>query len=235
MPLFLFLFLFLIIPVQTFAQKSTIIPTIDPKKTEAVREMAEKKVQDILQQNDLKSTIDTSTPKSVLGTITQINDTKVDISYKNATKNISFTENTIFINEKKNKIKSIDLKSGQIILAMGYYDQFNNFEAKRIVITTTNDIENKNETVFGTIADLSQSSNVLVLIPIKNKNIQYQIKIDQQTKVIDKNGNNSTISKLKSGQKIVAVIQPDSKIVNTFNVSQIITLDSNSPTSTPKK
>jgi hypothetical protein len=199
--------------------------------------MVAKKVKEI-QQSDTNSSSST-TPKSITGTISKIENDKIIITDKNDLKTITISEDTAFIDAKKNKTKINNLKSGQVILSIGYYDQYDNFEAKRIVVTTSEAIKNKNEIIFGKIADISQTSNVLILIPIKNKNTQYQIKSDSKTKVVDENGNILTIGKLKSGQKIVAVIQPDAKIANTFNVSQIIVFSSNStsisPTPTPKK
>ena len=45
--------------------------------------------------------------------------------------------------------------------------------------------ENKNEIILGKIVDISKESPVFVLIPIKNKDIQYQIKTDAKTEIID--------------------------------------------------
>lgn len=234
---FLILLFSLIFPINSSAQTVTTTPTSDQNLTEEVRQMVVKKVQEIQQSDTKTSSISTTIPKSLFGTISKIDDTQITIIFENNSKTISTTTETVFYDAKKNKTKITNLKSGQVILAMGYYDESGNFGAKRIVVTSLDAIENKNEIIFGTIADISQTSNVLVLIPIKNKNTQYQIKTDSQTKVIDKNGTNLAINKLKSGQKVVVVIQPDAKIANTFDVSKIITFDSTSisPTPTPKK
>lgn len=237
---FLSLFLSLFSPNQIFAKEATVAAsTSDKNLTEEVRQMVAKKVKEIQENDTNSSPLSTNTPKAIVGTISKIEKNQIIVSNKNNSQVVSITDNTVFIDAKKNKIKIDSLKSGQVILSMGYYDQYNNFEAKRIIITTSEAIENKNEIIFGKIADISQTSNVLVLIPIKNKNIQYQIKTDLKTKIIDKDENTLTINKLKSGQKVIAVIQPDAKTANTFNVFQIITLDSSSsstsPTPTPKK
>ncbi len=236
--MYLFLsFIFSIFFQPILAQESTITPVSNQDLTEEVREMVTQKVKEIQQGSSTNASISTTIPKSLVGTITQIGDSQFTINHKNENKDIIITSDTVFINEKQIKTKFNSLKSGQVILAMGYYDQFNNFTAKRIVITTSDEIENKNEIVFGTIADISQTSNILVLIPLKNKNTQYQIKTDSQTKITTKSNTSLTFAKLKSGQKVIIVIQPDPKISNTFDASQIITLDSTtvSPTPTPKK
>ncbi len=218
--MFLIVFLFLLFPPQLIAQSVT--PTPDAK-TEAIRELAEKKVQDML--GITSSSLSPTIPKSVVGTITKIDNNNIISSFKNENKELETNSETVIINEKKLKAKFTDLKEGQTILAMGYYDQFSNFAAKRIIITNSEDIKNKNEIVFGTITDISQSSDVLVLVPIKNKNTQYQIKISSKTKITNKDGDSLTLSKLKKGQKVTAVIQPNIKISNTFDVFQIVTVN----------
>ncbi len=232
MSLFLILFLFLIRPTNSFAQNTTVTPTIDPK-AEEIKKMNEKIVQDMQTETN---TVSTTTPKSVVGTISQIKEDQIIVDDNNKNKTINITSDTVYVDAKKNKTKLSNLKSGQVILSMGYYNESGNFTAKRIVVTSLEAIQNKNEIIFGTIADISQTTNVLVLIPLKNKNTQYQIKTDSKTEVVDKSGNNLTVNKLKSGQKVVVVIQPDAKISNTFDVSKIITIDSSpiSPTPTPK-
>jgi len=240
MHLLLSLILSLFIPNQILAKESTVsASTSDKDLTEEVREMVAKKVKEIQENDTNNSSVSTNTPKAIAGTILKIENSQITVGNKNNSKIITTTEDTVFVDAKKNKIKIDNLKSGQMILSMGYYNQYDGFDAKRIVVTTPEAIENKNEIVFGKIADISQTSNVLVLIPIKNKNVQYQIKTDSKTKIIDKDDNTLTISKLKSGQKIIAIIQPDTKTTNSFTVSQIITLESapnsTSPTPTPKK
>jgi len=220
MYLFLLLISSLFFPIFSFSQEATAVPTKAPNKE--VLEMVQQKVKDMLQ-----STTATSTePKSIIGTITQIDSSQIVVSYKNESKTITITEETVFIDAKRNKTKIDNIKAGQDILAMGYLNQYGNFEAKRVVITDLKTIENKNEIVLGKIVDISQSSPIFILIPIKNKEIQYQIKTDTKTEILDKDNNKLTLDKLKSGQKIVVIIQPDAKIAKTFYVSKIITMDS---------
>lgn len=223
MYLFLLLFLSFIFPTTSFSQVATVTPTKAPNKE--VLEMVQQKVKDMLQQSGIGSTT-SPIPKALIGTITQIDNSQITISYKNESKTMTITEETIFIDAKRNKTKLANIKAGQDILSMGYLDQYGNFESKRIVIIDLKTIENKNEIVLGKIVDISQSSSIFVLIPIKNKETQYQIKTDSKTEILDKDNNKLTIDKLKSGQKIVVIIQPDAKMAKTFYVSKIITLDS---------
>lgn len=223
MYLFLLLLISLFSPTYSFSQEATVVPTKAPNKE--VLEMVQQKVKDMLQQTTNQTSATSTGPKSIIGTISQIETSQIIVSYKNESKNITLTEETVFIDIKRNKTKVENIKAGQDILAMGYLNQYGNFEAKRIVVIDLKIIENKNEIILGKIVDISQSSPVFILIPIKNKDTQYQIKTDSKTEIFDKDNNKLTINKLKSGQKIVVIIQPDPKIAKTFYVSKIITLD----------
>jgi len=225
-PLFLILSLF--IPFQVSAQEAiTITPTKAP--TKEVLDLVTKKVKEMLNQ---ESTTVSTGPKSFIGTISQISDTQLTINYKNQDKVILIDADTIFINAKKVKIKFSDIKSTQSILAMGYLNAQNQLTAKRIIITDLKAIENNNQVVVGTIVDISKSSPIFVLIPIKNKNTQYQITTDTKTDVVDQNGQEIKLSSLTAGQKIITIIKPDIKLKQTFYTTKIIT-QSKTSTSTP--
>jgi hypothetical protein len=238
MYLILLLVFNILFPQPILAQEDTSVsPTQAPNK--AVLEMVQQKVKSMLEQNSTQDTV-SNNPQSQFGTISQISDTQIIISYQNQNKTITITPDTIFIDAKKNKIKIASIKVGQDILAMGYLDQSNNLTAKRIVVIDLKTIVNNNEIILGKIVDISQSSPIFSLTSIKNKENTYQIKTDGKTEIFDQNNNKLTLSKLKSGQKVVVVIQPDIKLVKTFYVSKIITFDSNSASSisvtpTPKK
>jgi hypothetical protein len=187
-----------------------------------IREVVQQKVKEKLQQI---TTVDNSIPRSAIGTITQINNKEITISYKNSNQLISVTDETIFIDAKKNKISLDKLKSGQDILALGYINDGNNLEAKRIVIIDLKTIENINQVVTGKIVDLSKTSPIFTLIPSKNKNTQFQIEIDDKTEIIDSNNKKYTQKNLISGQKVIVIIKPDPKIQKTYYASKIIIND----------
>ena len=219
-----FIILSLFSPQPLLAQEIAPTPAVDSKAKEVreiVTEMAQKKFNEILNKSSSSSNV----PKSIMGTINQLDPTQLTVTYQNETKVITLTDSTVYIDAKRNKTKFESLKSGQDVLALGYFNQYGNFEAKRVVVTDIKTITNNNEIVLGKIADISQSSSIFLLIPIKNKETQYQIKSDSKTEIIDKDNNKLTADKLKTGQKVIVIIQPDIKIAKTFYVSKIITLD----------
>ena len=77
------------------------------------------------------------------------------------------------------------------------------------------------------IVDISKETSIFTLTPNYNKNSPFQLKTDSKTKIVDTD--NKTISSsnvIVNGKKIIAIIQPDSKLENTFYTTKIINLDS---------
>lgn len=120
---------------------------------------------------------------------------------------------------------------------MGIVNTDLSMDCSRIVATDSKSITNTHQIISGQIVDVSQSQNstIFVLVPSKNKNNQYQIKIDTKTVLTDTKGKNLTLNKnIISGKKLIAVIKPDSQIAQTFYAVRLISLDSETPTPTPK-
>ena len=175
--------------------------------------------------------------RAIVGTIIQIDKNNLTIDYQNNTRKISFTTDTVVINIKQTKIKTDSLKVGQDILAMGYLNN-DVLEAKRIVFMDLKTIDTQDQIVVGKIVDISKSSPLLVLIPSKNKNSQYQIKTDSKTEVVSKSNQKIDVKNLVSGQKVIVVVRPDPKITKTYIATKIISTQTApiaSPTATKKK
>lgn len=182
--------------------------------------------------------IKTNTPKSFFGSITQISDSQISINISNQSKTLKLNEKITYIDTKRQKSKLSNFKVGQTILAMGYINDDESLDCRRIIATESKSVENNIQVITGKIVDISQSqtSPIFVLIPFQNKNGQYQIKTDSKTEIIDitqKKINSSDV--IVSGKKIIAIIKPDTQSSQTFYASKIITLDiSQSPTPTVK-
>jgi hypothetical protein len=185
-----------------------------------------------------ESTTSDNKPKSFFGTITQISDQQMTINTQNKNLILQLNDNITYIDTKRQKSKLANFKVGQTILSMGYLDQNNTLDCRRIIATESKSIENNNQVVTGKIVDVSQSqsSPIFVLIPFQNKNGQYQIKIDSKTEFSDIGQKKLTSADVVvNGKKIIAVIQPDAKVSQTFYASRIISLDIvQSPTPTVK-
>lgn len=217
--LFAILFLF-VLNIPTKAVGFT--PTPDTKTTEIVNI-----VKQIVSESITPTPIVSDKPKSFYGNITKIENNTITIVYKNKTQLIEVNDETVYVDLKRNKSKLSNFKVGQEILAMGYLNEENILNSKRILATELKSVVNNHQTVTGQIVDISKETSIFTLTPNYNKNSPFQLKTDSKTKIVDTD--NKTISSsnvIVNGKKIIAIIQPDSKLENTFYTTKIINLDS---------
>jgi hypothetical protein len=224
----LVLSLFLLSSKLALAATSTVTATPSAtnstsEEIQKIRQAVQEKVKEKLQQIT-NPVIDTKTPKSIIGNITQISNNQIIISTKDGSKTVNITDDSVFIDIKRNKTTLDKIKVGQDILVMGYFNSNTILEAKRVVVIDLKALENKHQVIVGKIVDISKSSPIFVLIPTNNKNTQYQIKTDSKTVYIDQGNKVLDIKKLVSGQKIIAIIQPDTELSSTFYVAKIISV-----------
>ncbi len=212
MTFILLIFLFL----SSFKPAVAIEASSSANDVQSIREVVQQKVKEKL--NII--TTPSSKAKSFFGSIKEIKNQQIIISQNNENKTIIITDETIFINLKKTKISFKDMKVGDEILAMGYIDAQGQLETKRIVLIELKKIKNTTQVINGQIVDISQNSPVFIVVPFNNKNNQYQVKTDS-----------NNIKKISTGQKIIAIIKPDEKIANTFNLVKIISSTSTSTSS----
>ena len=219
---------------------NTPTPTLQPTPTttseiQKIREVVQEKVQEKLRE----ITNPTTVKKGIIGKIFQIDPTQITIEYQNINKILKIDSSTVYIDLKRNKINIDKVKTGQDILAMGIYDNSNDsFQAKRIVFSDLSTVSVNKSVVVGKVVDISQTASVLTLVPSKNKNNLYQIKISKTTIFLDKNQKKIAATNLKSGHKIITILTPDPKITNTYTALKIVDLDydpnlSPTPTKTP--
>jgi hypothetical protein len=195
-----------------------------------IRDVVQQKVMEKLQQ----ITEPTLTQKGLIGKIIQIDSSTFTLEYQNNLSIVTFDTNTVFIDQKRNKIAGSQLKVGQDLLVLGLQQSATTFLSKRVVITDLTTIQNIPLVVIGKIVDISKISPIFSLIPTKDKNAQYQVKTDTKSEIINSQNNKISINDLKSGHKIIVILTPDPKMTKTYYAAKIIDLDYQPPTtSTP--
>jgi len=194
-----------------------------------IRDVVKLKVQEKLKDIS-SSTSSEPQKKSIIGTVIQIDGQQLTIDYQNNARAITLDPEVSIIDLKRNKTKLENLKVGQEVTVMGYLEN-EIFTAKRIVFTDLSASLIRDQILIGNIVDVSQTSNVIVVIPSKNKNSQFQIKTDSKTEIIDKNSKKIDSKNVSKGQKIITVIRPESDKSKTYIASKIIILDNASSAS----
>ncbi len=232
--LWLILFLTLARPIFAQTDMPSPTPTISPSANDEIqklREVVSQKVAEKLRQ----ITNPASTKKAFIGKVIQIDANSMTVDSQGNSRTFSINTDTVYIDIKGNKIKLTNIKVGQDILVMGSNNSDNTgFAAKRIIIVDVATIFYKRTVVVGKIVDVSRTSAIFSLIPIKNKNDLFQIKTDDKSVIFDSHHQKLKVTDLKSGQKIIAVLKPDPKISKTYNAINLIDLDY-SPSPTPTK
>jgi hypothetical protein len=209
-------FLTLIIFLNFFRPILATDATSSAQDVQTIREAVQQKVKEKLNIINTPS----SKPKSFFGTIQKITDQQIEIFQNDEAKTVIATDDTAFINLKRNKITLSDLKPGEEILAMGYINSQNQLDAKRIVVIELKNSQNTTQVVAGQVVDISQTSPVFVLVPFSNKEKQFQIETTS-----------NTLKGISTGQKIITVIKPDEEISNTFKLIDIISSKSSASVS----
>jgi hypothetical protein len=230
--------IFAFIPAPIYAQTPSPIMTItktNPSidEIQKIREAVQEKVKEKL--NQIISP--TSNKKGLIGTVIQIDGNQLVLDYKNTQSHLTVADDTVFIDAKRNKAKLDKLVVGQDILALGYQNDAGILETKRLIFIDLKTLESKQIVTVGKIVDISKTSPIFVLIPSANKNNQYQIKIDNNSKITTQDNIDIKSTDLKTGQKVVVLLTPDPKTAKTFLAQKIINMDYQpavTPTLTPK-
>ncbi|HPJ17185.1 MAG TPA: hypothetical protein PK639_03090 [Candidatus Woesebacteria bacterium] len=228
--LILFLFCF---STQTLAVSPTPSPTTTPTATPTTTSDEIQKIREVVQQKVKEKLKLISQPnsgkKAIIGKIIQIDSTQIAIENKGSTQIAKIDADTTYLDKNKNKTKSENLKIGQEVLILGTFDE-TSFTAKRVILIDTVSLYHKKTTVVGKITDISKTNNVLTLIPINNKNTQYQVKITKTTEFTSPANTDTkvTFESLKSGDRIIAVMSPDPKSSRTYNALKIFVFKNSS-------
>lgn len=186
---------------QEEEQEKQSSPSLNPnlkQKVNQIREELKEKVQERIQQ--LKK------PKGFAGKIIKINQNSFTLETKRKTIEVLTDENTKFVNSQRKEITFSDLKIGNFVIAMGYLNEEENLQAKRIVVINPPKALFR-KAVFGKVEDISIEEKIITLKNEKNNTI-YTIEANNNTKItkkIDKNVKKISFSEIEIGDRIIAV------------------------------
>ena len=186
-----------------------------------IRQVVQEKVKEKLAEITATST----GKKAFIGIIKNVEENSITITYANQEFQLEVDVDTVFIDSKRNKTSLDKIQPDQAVLAMGFLNESQVLETKRLIIVPVDSLEQKKHTVIGKIVDISQTSSVFALIPNQNKDSQYQIKTDTKTKIIKKDKAVIKSDQLKNGQIIIVIFSPTKTNSKTYYAHQIIQLE----------
>lgn len=208
---------------------ATLSPTSIPLPTptgsseiQKIREVIQQKVKDKIEEITKSDVVDPK--KSILGIIKEISPNSLTVSSNNEDQIIGYDIDTVIIGAKLTKIKVTDLKVGQEILSLGIQSA-DSYLAKRILVTSIKNVTNNFSILSGNIIDISESSPIILIVPVTDKNRQSQLKYDiKKLEIVDKLGKKINFDTLKVGQKVAVLYNLSSQNDQNILITKLIAL-----------
>ena len=180
-------------------QESTPSSDLDSRMLE-VREAVEQIVGEKLEQ-----LISEQKKVGWLGIITNKDNSTITLEGNDKERQLLFSDETIIVDLKSQKLKLEELTTGKKIVGLGYQQTENIMEAKKVILV--DEIETSKLPLLGTVSDKSQVENLIVITPIYDKDQTLEITLNSKTEIINQDNEKSNYNDLEKGQKIAVVYQ----------------------------
>jgi len=184
---------------------------------------SEKKAQQILEavREKIKASQLAPRRRAYVGALKSIADTTLILETKNGIKQAKVSSQAAILRlekSKKKKIKFEDLAIGDFTIAMGYIEENEVLDAKRIIVKRKEKPEKKRLVLFGLIEEIDVKKELITFKEIRNQKT-WQLKITTKTKM------NRQLKKIKKGERLVTISLPQ-KGNNLLNGLRIFILPS---------
>lgn len=192
-------FLFSLATLRVFAQVS---PEPSPTDTR-IQQQVEERIEKVLKAAEERK------KRALIGSIKTISNSTLTIETKDGDFQAKMATDAAIINLKREEIKLEDLEIGNKIICIGYLDNQNILEAKRIVVVTQFQTP-ATEVAFGVVTDISQEEKVLTIKNPKKQTI-YMVEVGTNTKITKKvEGKIQTVKfgDIKENDRLVAIGKP---------------------------
>lgn len=205
-----------------------------PEASESAVQEIRDKVKEIVQEK-IKET-QKGQKAAFFGEISKITDEALTLQTTQGDKQLKIATDTAILGKGNKKITLKDIKTGLFAIAMGYLEDTNLLETKRLVVSEKIQTAAR-ETAFGKITDISSEEEVLT-IKNEKKNLIYTIEINDKTtitKKIDGKVQKIKLQALSKDDQIIAIGIPsenEHKII-TAKIIHVIPGLSKEATPTP--
>ena len=204
-----------------------------PTATDSAVQEIRNKVKEIVQEK-IKDT-QKGQKAGFFGEISKITDSTLTLQTNQGDKELQIATDAAIIKSGK-KATLEDLETGLFAIAMGYLENNNLLNTKRLVIGKKTELPAR-EVAFGQVTDVSSEENILT-IKNEKKSLIYTIEINNKTAMTKEADGKTTKVKfgdIVKGDKLVAVGAPsenEHKII-TAKVIRIISETTATPEATP--
>lgn len=168
-----FLVCALFFAVNTFAQEAS--PEPSPSPDERIKQQVQERMEKVL------STAEEGRKRALVGTLKSIANSTLTIETRDENFQAKVADDAIIINEDREEIELNDLIIGSNVIAIGYFDNQNVLDARRVVVTEKFQIP-ETDSVFGLVTDISQEEKILTIKHPKNQAV-YMIDVGTETEI----------------------------------------------------
>lgn len=187
-------------------------PTPDP----AIQEKIEDRIQNVL-------TAQTEKKYAFGGEITKISQDTIEIETKDDFLTLVINDETEIVNEDREPLVPADLEKGDYVIAMGYLDEEENLDTRRLVLSEPPEPLGQ-KVVFGKVSDLtSDGEKILTLKELKEEDI-YEIEVTTRTNLsqqVDNETESITFDEISTDSLLAAVGNPDDDNPNFLTATTI--------------
>lgn len=191
---------FLFFVNRVIAQSS---PEPSPSPTDEVTQKVQERMEKVLESAEEKS------KRAYVGTLKSISNSTLTIETRLGDFQIKVVTDAVILNQKREEIELGDLELGSKIIAMGFLNEQNVLEVKRILVIEKFQTPAV-EVAFGIVTDISKDEKVLTVKHPKKQTI-YMVEVTNNTKITKKvEGKIQTVkfSDIKENDRLVAIGKP---------------------------
>lgn len=164
--------------------------------------------------------------KAYVGTLKSIADTTLILETKNGIKQAKVsTEATILRleEETKKEMKFEDLVIGELTIAMGYLDENEVLQTKRVIISLKPKEETKREAICGMAEEVNLTKKIIEIKRLKEEEV-YTLKITSKTEMTQKSEEEMekiSLEEIEPGDRLLAVGLPEEEEKNLLTAHRI--------------
>lgn len=151
------LFVYLSIPPVAFAQSPSSAPSASPTPTQEIMDSAQERLKKAVQEkaDEAKKVLDAKQRRALIGKIKDITSSAITIQLKNnSTRMAAITDQTVIMRNGKTA-KPNEMAIGDFVIAMGFTDARDNFDAKRVIGQNSEPESRNAKIVFGTVSKIN--------------------------------------------------------------------------------
>lgn len=201
----IWLFVYLAIAPAAFAQSPSAAPSASPTPTQEIMDSAQERLKKAVQEKaeEAKKVLDAKQRRALIGKIKDITSLGITIQLKNnSTRMAAITAQTVIMRNGK-PAKPNEMAIGDFVIAMGYTDLRDNFDAKRVIGQNTEPEPRNAKIIYGTVGKINPDKKIFSVITNRAAELG-----GPETIELSPSKSSVDLSKLNQDDKILIIALP---------------------------